>query len=186
MISASDLKKDTAFILNGKPHKVVKYDHLKVGRGGATVRVSLRDLETGGLVEKTMNSTAKLEEISTSKRKLQYLYHDAVVASFMDPTTFEQVEISLKVIENELPFVKEGEDVEVLFWENKALSVEISPKVTLEVKETAPGVKGNSATNVYKPATLENGLEVKVPLFIKAGDKVRVDTRTGGYIERAN
>ncbi|KKT33341.1 MAG: Elongation factor P, partial [Candidatus Woesebacteria bacterium GW2011_GWB1_44_11b] len=91
----------------------------------------------------------------------------------------------LKVIENELPFVKEGEDVDVLFWENKALSVEISPKVTLEVKETAPGVKGNSATNVYKPATLENGLEVKVPLFIKAGDKVRVDTRTGGYIERA-
>lgn len=186
MISATALKNGTSFLLSGVPYRVVKYAHQKIGRGGATVKLSVRNLENGNLEEKTMNSTLKVDEISTMKKKLTYLYQDGTNASFMDPMSFEQVEVPVKVLGDELTYIKEGESVDVLFWNDKALSVEIAPKVTLEVVETAPGVKGNSASNIYKPAELENGLSVKVPLFIKNGDKIRVDTRTGEYVERAS
>jgi elongation factor P len=157
-----------------------------MGRGGATVRVTARDLLSGTVEDKTFSSNVKVEEVVTSKRKLTFLYSDAKVATFMDPETFEQVEIPFEVISSELPYIKEGETADILFWGDKPLSIDIPPKVTLRVVETAPGVKGNSATNVFKPAKLENGLEVKVPLFIKSGDLIRVDTRTGEYVERAN
>ena len=175
--------------MDGIPYKVSKYEHQKIGRGGASVRLIVRNLRTGNQEEKTMNSTAKVEEISTNKRSLQYLYSDGNVSTFMDPKNFEQVEVPKKVVEDQLYYIKEGETVDVLFWSDnggadKPLSVDIAPKVTLIVKHTTPGVKGNSATNVYKPAKLENGLEAKVPLFIKEGDKVRIDTRTGEYVER--
>src|SRR3989344_5194363 len=133
MISATALKNGTTFLLSGTPDRVVKYAHQKIGRGGATVKLSARNLVNGNLEEKTMNSTLKDDEI---------------------------------------------------FWGDKALSVEIPPKVTLTVVETDPGVKGNTASNIYKPAKLENGILIKVPLFIKSGDKIRVDTRTGEYVER--
>lgn len=186
MISATQLKNGTTFVMNGTPFKVTKYTHQKIGRGGANVKLVVRNLQTGNQEEKTINSNAKVDEISTTKRPLQYLYNDGSSASFMDPRSFEQVEIPMKVIKDQLPFIKEGETAEILFWNEKPLSVEIAPKVTLRVKETTPGVKGNSATNVFKPAKLENGLEVKVPLFVKEGDKVRIDTRTGEYTERVN
>ena len=190
MISATKLKNGISFEIEGKPYQVVKYAHNKVGRGGATVRVSLRNLKTGNLEEHTYNSTNKFEEISTQKRKLQYLYNDGTVASFMDPRTYEQIEIDLTILGDSILFIKEGAEADVLFWDPSAssgqvaLSVDIPAKVTLEVLDTAPGVKGNSATNIYKPAKLENGLSIKVPLFIKIGEKIRVDTRTSAYIER--
>lgn len=184
MINATDLKNGVAFLSDGKPYRVIKYNHIKVGRGGAIVRVTARNLESGAVEEKTMSSNIKVEDISTLKKMLQYLYSDGNVATFMDQNTFEQTEIPLSVISEEFPYIKEGELVTIMFWDDRPMSVEIPPKVTLKVAETAPGVKGNSATNVYKAARLENGLEVKVPLFIKIGDKVRVDTRTGDYIER--
>lgn len=185
MIQATDLKAGVTFELNGAPYKVVKYFHQKIGRGGATVRVTARNLANGALEEKVMNSTAKLSEISTSKKQLQYLYSDGKNAIFMDTKSYDQVEIPISSIEDELSFIKEGENVSVLFWEDKPLSLELAPKVTLTVVDTAPGVKGNSATNMYKPAKLENGLSVKIPLFIKKGDKVVIDTKTGEYVERA-
>ncbi len=185
MINATDLKNGTTFLDKGKPYKVLKYTHVKVGRGGATVRVSARNLESGGVEEKTFSSNIKVEDVRTSKRQLQFLYSDPKVATFMDPKTYEQIEIPLKVLEGELPFIKEGETVSVLFWDERPLSIEIQPKVTLAVIETAPGVKGNSATNIYKQATLENGLKVKIPLFINTGEKVIIDTRDGEYVERA-
>ncbi len=185
-IAATSLKNGTTFLSNDKPYVVIKYNHIKVGRGGAVVRVTARNLETGAIEEKTYSANVKVEDINTSKRKLQYLYNDNVNAVFMDPQSYEQIEIPVTVLSSELNFIKEGEDANVLFWDDKALSVEIPPKVTLKIKETSPGVKGNSATNMFKPATLENGLEVKVPLFIKVGDSVRVDTRTGEYVERAS
>lgn len=185
MIQATDLKGGKTFVLDGKPYQVIKYEHQKIGRGGATVKLSVRNLSSGQMEYKTMKSTVKVDEIATSKRIFQYLYNDGASASFMDPITFEQKEIPVEFIENELNFIKEGEEVSILFWEDKPLSIDIAPKVTLKVKQTDPGVKGNSATNVYKPAVLENGLEIKVPLFIKTGDKIRVDTRTSSYIERA-
>ena len=185
MLVATDLKNNVTFLLDGKPAKVVKYTHTKVGRGGASVTVSYRNLETGKLEEKTWQSTAKFDEITTQKRQLQYLYKDADIAYFMDPANFDQIEIPLSILGDDIFYLKEGENASILFWGEKALQAEIPPKVTLKVSETDPGVKGNSATNIFKSAVLENGMSVKVPLFIKSGESIKVDTRTGEYIERA-
>lgn len=185
MLNATNLKNGTTFSIDGVPYKVIKYTHQKIGRGGATVKLRVRNLNSGNLESKTMNSSVKVDEISTQKTPLQFLYKDEDNAVFMNPETYEQVELSVDLIENELPFIKEGSKVDILFWDSRPLSVEIPPKVTLEVTEADPGVKGDTASNVYKPAKLENGITVKVPLFINTRDKVRVDTRTGEYIERA-
>jgi elongation factor P len=189
MIAATNLKNGTTFLLNSAPYKVIKYSLIKMGRGGATVRVAAKNLITGTVEEKTFSSNLKVDEVVTQKKKLQYLYQDGVSAVFADPATFEQTEIPVSTIKEELPFIKEGDVADILFWDEagvqRPLSIDIPPKATLEVLVTDPGVKGNSATNVYKPAKLENGLEVKVPLFISTGDKIRVDTRTGEYVERA-
>lgn len=185
MIGVTDLKNGKTFVFESKPYKVLKYFHQKIGRGGATVRLTVRNLETGQSEEKTFNSSHKVEEINTTKKQLQYLYSDSNSAYFMDPMTYEQVEIPLSVVGDETAYIKEGEEVNLLFWGEKPLSIEIPPKVTLRIKETSPGVKGNSATNIYKSATLENGIKVKVPLFINTNDKIVVDTRTGEYVERA-
>lgn len=190
MIEATNLKNGTTFKYGGKPYRVVRYTFSKIGRGGATVRVSVKNLLTGSNEEKTFSSAVKVDEITTTKRKLQYLYSDGETAYFMDPTSYEQVEIPKSVVEDELLYIKEGEEVTVLFWsgagdkDDRALSIDIPPKVTMVVTDTAPGTKGNSATNMYKTAKLENGLDLKVPLFINKGDKIRIDTRTGGYVER--
>lgn len=185
MIDATELKAGKTFLFQNAPYLVVKYIHQKIGRGGANVKLSLRNLNNGNLEEKTFNSNAKVEEISVVKKQLQYLYNDNEKAFFSDPATFEQTEIFLSKIAKEIGFIKEGEIVSVLFWEEEPLSIEIPPKVTLKVKSTSPGVKGNSATNIYKQAVLENGMKVKVPLFIGVGEIIRIDTRTGEYTERA-
>jgi elongation factor P len=185
MITATNLKNGTTFLYEGKPYKVIKYSHTKIGRGGATVRVSARNLETGNLEEKTFNSTVKFDEVSTHKRMLQFLYSDGINTVFMDPKNYEQIEVPLLIVKDELPYIREGEEANVLFLDDRPLSIDIPPKVVLTIKDTPPGVKGNSATNIYKPAEMENGLLVKVPLFINKGDKIRVDTRTGEYLERA-
>lgn len=185
MMSVTDLRAGVTFLFEGKPYRVIKYGLLKMGRGGATVRVTARNLMSGAVEDKTFSSNVKVDEVITSKRKLNFLYSDNKLATFMDPKNFEQVEVPVELIRDELSYVKEGELVDILFWEDKPLSVDIPPKVVLKVVDTGPGVRGNSATNVFKSARLENNLEVKVPLFIKQGDLVRVDTRTGEYIERA-
>jgi elongation factor P len=156
-----------------------------MGRGGAVVKVTARNLESGSIEEKSFSSNVAVDEVSTNKKRLQYLFKDSSSVTFMDPKNFEQVEIPLSVLGDDTLYLKEGESVEVLFWDEKPLSVVLSPNVVLEVSQCDPGVKGNSATNIYKPATLENGLKLKVPLFIKVGNKIRVDTRTGEYVERA-
>jgi elongation factor P len=185
MINATDLKNGITFLDNGKPYKVIKYTHVKIGRGGAIVRVTARNLESGGVEEKTFSSNIKVEDVQTVKRQLQFLFVDGNIATFMDPKTYDQIEVPVSVIENELHFIKEGQVVSLLFWDEKPLSIEIQPKVTLTVTDTPLGVKGDTASNVYKEATLENGLKVKVPLFIKKGERIVVDTRNGEYVERA-
>ena len=185
MISATDLKNGTTFLSNGKPYQVIKYSLIKMGRGGATVKVTARNLETGSIEEKSFSSNAAVDEVNTYKKKLQYLYKTGNGLIFMDPATYEQAEIPLTVLGDAVIFLKEGEAVDVLFWDEKPISCELTPKVTLAVAECDPGVKGNSATNIYKPAVLENGLKLKVPLFIKVGDRIKVDTRSGEYLERA-
>lgn len=185
MIASTQLRNGTTFLRNEQPHQVIEYALIKMGRGGATVKITARNLITGAVINDSYSSNVKVEEVTTTKRRLQYLFKDGTTATFMDPQTFEQVEILIKAIQNEIHFIKEGENVDLLFWGDTVLSIELAPKVILEVIDTAPGVKGNSATNLYKPATLENGLQVKVPLFINKGDKVKVDTRTSQYMERA-
>lgn len=184
MIEATDLRAGTCFLMDGRPYRVVKYTHSKIARGGGTVKLSVKNLENGKIEDKSLNSSAKVDDIQISKKPLQFLYKDAANASFMDAKTFEQVEIPLKILGEQIKFIKQGSDADVLFWDDRPLSVDIAPKVVLEVTDTAPGVKGDSATNVFKSAKLENNLELKVPLFIKTGDKVSVDTRTGEYVER--
>lgn len=185
MLASTELKNGVTFLADGKPYKVIKYNFIKMGRGGATVKITVRNMETGSVEEKSYSSNVKVDNLTTTKRMLQYLYSDAVTATFMDPETYEQVEIDTTIIEEELPFIKEGETVSILFWGEKPLSIDIPPKVTLTIAETDPGVKGNSASNMYKSATLENGIQIKVPLFINKGEKIRVDTRSREYVERA-
>lgn len=186
MIPVTELRAGATFQMDGTPYVVVQYTHVKMGRGSATIRVSCRNLRSGSVEEKTFNSGGTVEPITTTKRSLQYLYSDGQNAVFMDPKTYEQVEVAKNILGEQINFLREGQVVNVLFWDEQALGVDLPPSVVLKVTETDPGLKGNSATNVYKPATLENGLRVKVPLFIKIGDKVKVDTRSGEYVERAN
>lgn len=188
MIPVTELRNGKTFQINGVPYQVTKYQHLKVGRGNATIKVTSRNLKSGGVEEKTFNSGSTVEPISTFKKKMQFLYKTPSVASFMNPQTFEQIEVKNQIIGGAFNYLKEGELADLLIWskdDQEVLSVELPPKIALVVKDTPPGVKGNSASNVYKDATLENGLRVKVPLFIKPGEKVLVDTRTGEYVERA-
>lgn len=184
MIKATDLKAGATFLFQEKPYRVIKYELVKIGRGGAVVRLSAKDLLSAGVSEKTFSSNAVLPEVNTFKKKLRYLYKDAKNAVFMDQANFEQIEVALASLGEEASYIKEGEEVVVSFWEDRLLSLELPPKVVLGVAETGPGVKGNSTTNIYKSAILENGLKLKVPLFIDVGDKILVDTRSGEYVER--
>lgn len=185
MINATDLKNGIAFKYFGKPYKVIKYNLIKMGRGGATVRVNAKNLENGSTNELAFSSNLSFDEVNLEKKKLQYLYKDAKTVFFMNPNTYEQIEVPLSILGDEVLYFKEGENVDVLFMDDKALSADLPPKVILKVDQTDPGVKGNSATNIYKPATLENGINLKVPLFVNTGDRIVVDTRTNEYVERA-
>lgn len=184
MINSTDLRNGTTFIVDGAPYVVLEYKFIKMGRGGATVRVTARNLKTGSTEEKTYSSNVTVEDAATSKRSLQYLYQDGEEVVFMDPRTFEQASIARRVLKDQIPYLREGDLVNVLYWGEEPLSVELPLKIELKVTETDPGIKGNSASNMLKNATLENGLVVRVPLFINNGDKVRVDTRSGTYVER--
>lgn len=185
MIAVQELRAGIIFEDQGQIFKVLSYEHIKTGRGSANIRVRVINIRTGATIEKSFINSAKVQDLQISKKDLQYLYKDAENAYFMDPSTFEQISISLKIIGNDYFYLKEGESFNISFLGEEALSINLPPKMDFTVSETAPGVKGNSATNVFKEAILENGLTVKVPLFIKNGDKVRVDTRTGTYTERA-
>jgi len=184
MINAVDLKGGTTFLMDNKPYRVEDYSHQKIARGGGTVKLSVRNLETGILEKKTINSSSKFNEVNTVKKPLKYLYKDSDVCVFMDMVTFEQTEIPIQMLDDVIQFIKENQTVNVLFINNKAVSIHVPPKVNLEVVEASPGVKGDSATNIYKPALLETKMKLKVPLFIKKGDVICVDTRTGEYVAR--
>ena len=192
-INATDLRAGIAFLYEGKPFKVTKYNLIKMGRGGATVRVNCINIENGANIEHAFSSNLSFEKIELNKKSLQYLFKDSRVATFMDPRTYDQVEVPLPILGDDIYYIKEGEEVNILFWSfgssqdkaDRAMSVDLPPKVTLEVVDCDPGVKGNSASNFLKSAKLENGLDVKVPLFIEVGEKIRVDTRSGEYVERA-
>jgi elongation factor P len=184
MLVVSELRPGIIFEDDGILWQVVSYEHIKLVRGSATIKVKVKNLRSGSTTEKSFINGAKVNDVQVLKKELQYFYKDVDSAYFMYPDTFEQIAIPLKIIEGE-GFLQEGETYMVSFLGEEALSIILPPKVILTITETAPGVKGNSASNVFKDAVLENGMHIKVPLFIDEGDKIRVDTRTGQYTERA-
>ena len=184
MISVNELRNGIIYEEEGSLLQVLQFEHIKMGRGSANIKVKVKNLRTGSTTEKSFINTAKVQDVQVLKRELQYLYKDDEGAYFMDPVSFEQITIPLAVLTG-AQFLKESETYPVSFFREEPLDVVMPPKVDLKVIDTAPGVKGNSASNVFKEAELENGVMVKVPLFITVGDKVRVDTRTGVYTERA-
>lgn len=185
MIDVNHLRNGTTFKLDGQPFIVLKYEFTKMGRGNATIKVKVRNLETQALTIKSFSSGNSVEDIQLIRKKMQYLYSDANNSVFMDLESFEQIEVDNELIIDQKPYLSDGLEVQVLFWEEKALSVELPPKLIFTVKETGPGEKGNSVSNMYKPAILNNGLQIKIPLFIKQGEKISADTRDGTYVSRA-
>lgn len=186
MIGVTDLRAGTAFEEDGQSFMVISYEHIKMGRGSANIKVKVRNIKTGAIVEKSYINGAKVQSVSVAKKEMQYLYKDDEAAYFMDPATYEQTTIPLSVLGDDHIYLKEGETFPLSLLKGEPMGVVLPPKMAFEVTETAPGAKGNSATNVFKEAILENGLKTKVPLFIDTGDKIRVDTRTGAYSEKAS
>ena len=184
-MQVTDLRSGVVFEDNGNIFQVLSYEHIKMGRGSANIKVKVKNLKSGATTEKSFISGARVSEIFVVKKDLQYLYKDEESAYFMNPKTFEQVAIPVKVLGSDQYFLKDGENFNISFLGDEALSINLPPKMKFKVVETGAGIRGNSATNIFKDAILENGLKTKVPLFMDAGDFVLIDTRTGEYTAKA-
>ena len=185
MISAGDFRNGVTFEEDGSVYQVVEFQHVKPGKGAAFVRTKIRNVITGGIIEKSYNPSEKFENAFVDRRDMEYSYNDSGLFYFMDKETYEM----LPVAESELPdsfrFVKENTDVKVLSYKGKVFGIEPQMFVELVITQTDPGFRGNTATNTLKPAILETGAEVRVPLFIDEGERIRINTQTGEYMERA-
>lgn len=184
MVNASDLRGGAVFTDEGQLYQVVTYEHIKMGRGSGTIKVKVKNLKTGSMTEKSFITGARVEEADVEKKKAQFLYQDGESFYFMDGVTFEQFLLPSEVVGEQARFLKDGLDVVLIMSGDQALGLEIPNSLIYEVAETGPGERGNTVSNVYKDAKLDNGLMVKVPMFMKVGDKVKVDTRSGQYVER--
>ncbi len=184
MISVTELRAGTIFEEDGNLFSVISYEHIKMGRGSANIKVKVKNLRSGSTTDKSFINGARVNDVMVIKKDVQYLYKDDSLAYFMEPRTFEQLPAPLSLIGNDAVYLKEGESYNISFLDNEALAINLPSKMDFTVIETGPGLKGNSATNIYKDATLDNGLKTRVPLFIKAGEKVRIDTRTGEYSQK--
>ncbi|NLG53315.1 MAG: elongation factor P [Clostridiales bacterium] len=185
MISAGEFRNGITFDMDGQVLQVVEFQHVKPGKGAAFVRTKLRNVITGAVTERTFNPTEKFPPAYVERREMEYLYCDGELYHFMDVETYEQLPLNAEKLTDSFKFVKENMIVKVLSYKGSVFGVEPPNFVDLEVTEAEPGVKGDTATNVMKPAIVETGAEVKVPLFINIGDRIRIDTRTGEYLERA-
>ena len=185
MISAGDFRNGITFEMDGNVVQVIEFQHGKPGKGAAFVRTKYKNVITGAVVERSFNPTDKYPTAYIERKDMQYLYSDGDLYYFMDMETYEQQPIDKSKLGPAFQFVKENMEVKVLSYKGNVFGVEPPNFVELEVTETDPGFKGDTATNATKPATLETGAEIKVPLFINQGDMIRIDTRTGEYMERA-
>ena len=185
MISAGDFRNGITFEMDGNVVQVIEFQHVKPGKGAAFVRTKYKNIITGAVVERSFNPTDKYPTAFIERKDMQYLYSDGDLYYFMDMETYEQQPIDKSKLGPAFQFVKENMEVKVLSYKGNVFGVEPPNFVELEVTETDPGFKGDTATNATKPATLETGAEIKVPLFINQGDMIRIDTRTGEYMERA-
>jgi len=185
MVSAGDFRNGVTFEMDNNVFQIIEFQHVKPGKGAAFVRTKIRNVITGSVVEKTFNPSDKYPTAFVERKDMQYLYSDGGLYYFMDNETYENVPIGQDVLGDNFKFVKENTDVKVASYKGSIFAVEPPFFVELEITQTDPGFKGDTATNVMKPAILETGAEVKVPLFISEGDRIRIDTRTGEYMERA-
>ena len=185
MVTAGDFRNGVTFEMDGNVYSIIEFQHVKPGKGAAFVRTKIRNVISGAVTEKTFNPNDKYPTAFIERKDMEYLYNDGDLYYFMDSETYEQLPISPNVLGENFRFVKENMVCKVLSYKGNVFGIEPPNFVELQVTETEPGVKGDTATNVTKPATLETGAEIKVPIFINEGEMIRVDTRTGEYMERA-
>ena len=186
MISSNDFRTGVTVELDGSVWRVVEFLHVKPGKGSAFVRTKLKNVETGNTVEKTFRAGETVPQANLEKRTMQYTYKDSDDLVFMDMETYEETRMNQESLGDRINFLKEEMEVNVIFWDEKVLEVELPTSVVLEITDTDPGVKGDTATGGTKPATVETGAQVMVPLFISIGEKIKVDTRDGSYLGREN
>ena len=184
-ITAGEFRNGKVFEMEGKYYQVVEFQHVKPGKGAAFVRTKMKNVVTGGVTETSFNPTAKFEEVAIERKNMEYSYNDGDLYYFMDQETYDMVPLNRDMLGDAFRFVKENTMCMILSIKGNVFGVEPPNFVDLEVTETEPGLAGNTATNTLKPAKLETGAEIKVPLFINIGDKIQIDTRTGEYIGRS-
>ncbi|GHU88573.1 elongation factor P [Clostridia bacterium] len=184
MVTASDFRNGITFEMDGQVMQIIEFQHVKPGKGAAFVRVKMRNVIGGGVTERTFNPTDKFESAFIERRDMEYSYSDGGLYFFMDTETYEQVPIDKDKLPDVFKFVKENMVCKILSYKGNVFGVEPPIFIDLDVTETEPGARGDTATNVTKPATLETGAVIKVPLFVNVGDRIRVDTREGVYLER--
>ena len=185
MVSAGDFRNGVTFEMDGQVYQIVEFQHVKPGKGAAFVRAKIKSVIQGSVVERTFNPTEKFPTAFIERKDMVYSYNDSGLYYFMDQETFDMIPVAEADLSDNFKFVKENDICRILSYKGNVFGVEPPTFVTLEVTKTDPGFKGNTATNTLKPATLETGAEIRVPLFINEGDKIRVDTRTCEYMERA-
>jgi elongation factor P len=185
MISVTELRSGTKVEMDGSLWETVDYQHQKIGRGGAKVVAKFRSLETGSIVDRTFNATEKLQDIFVEGRTMQFLYKDGEEFIFMDMETYDQTSLPMVLAGDAAKFLKENTEVEVQFYKEKPLKITLPNQVVLKITQTDPGLKGDTVSGGGKPATLETGAQITVPLFVSQGEDVRVDTRSGTYLGRA-
>ena len=184
MISAGDFRNGITIEYDNNVYQIIEFQHVKPGKGAAFVRTKLKNIKSGGVVEKTFRPTEKCPTARTERRDMQYLYNDGDLYTFMDMETYDQISLNQDAIGDALKFVKENETVKICSHNGNVFSVEPPLFVELAITETEPGFKGDTAQGATKPATVETGANVNVPLFVERGDKIKIDTRTGEYLSR--
>ena len=185
MITAGDFRNGVTFEMDGNVYQIIEFQHVKPGKGAAFVRTKIKNVIAGSVVEKTFNPTEKFPTAFIERKDMEYSYNDGDLYYFMDPETYELVPVNASDLSDNFKFVKENMTCKILSYKRKVFGVEPPTFITLQVTKTDPGFKGDTATNATKPATLETGAEIKVPLFIDEGEMINVDTRTGEYMSRA-
>ncbi len=184
MISTSDFKNGLSIELDQELYTIIEFQHVKPGKGGAFVRTKLKNYQTGAVIDKTFRAGEKVEQAIIDRKNMQYIYNDGHHYYFMDKDNYEQIPINQEQIGDYADLLKEGNDIEIAFWKDRVIGLELPASIALKVVKTMPGVKGNTVSGALKPATLETGAEVQVPLFIKEGDIIKVTTKDKKYQER--
>ena len=184
MYSTTDFRKGLKIEIDGTPFEIIEFQHFKPGKGGAMVRTKLRNILNGRVLDNTFRSGEKVERPNLESRDMQFLYHEGEQLVFMDMTTYDQMHMDAEATDGKANYLKDGQECRVLLYNEKPMDIEIPASLVLEVTETEPGAKGDTVSNVTKPATLETGVVIQVPIFVNIGDRVKVDTRTNGYLGR--